>query len=179
MRPVATSTVASLLLLPLLDRTAPTQHGCRPTRRFQVAVARTRSRRRATLPLGRTTTSTTVRDVLQSSPAAVAGRRRRVRPCRRLDTSRVGRTPTVRASAVASAVTTAVVSPASSPNLRRPVRTLWAVKRFIMVAEWLACWRDSGAEGPGFKSHSRRCRVTVLGKLFTPVVPLFTKQRNL
>ena len=38
---------------------------------------------------------------------------------------------------------------------------------------------DSGAEGPGFKSRSRRCRVTVLGKLFTPVVPLFTKQRNL
>ena len=26
---------------------------------------------------------------------------------------------------------------------------------------------DSGAEGPGFKSQSRRCRVTVLGKLFT------------
>ena len=37
---------------------------------------------------------------------------------------------------------------------------------------------DSGAEGPGFKSHSRRCRVTVLGKLFTPIVPLFTKQQN-
>jgi len=38
---------------------------------------------------------------------------------------------------------------------------------------------DSGAEGPGFKSQSRRCRVTVLGKLFTPIVPLFTKQQNL
>jgi len=37
---------------------------------------------------------------------------------------------------------------------------------------------DSGAVGPGFKSQSRRCRVTVLGKLFTPTVPLFTKQRN-
>jgi len=34
---------------------------------------------------------------------------------------------------------------------------------------------DSGAEGPGFKSQPRRCRVTVLGKLFTPIVPLFTK----
>ena len=34
---------------------------------------------------------------------------------------------------------------------------------------------DSGAEGPGFKSESRRCRVTVLGKLFTPIVPLFTE----
>jgi len=37
---------------------------------------------------------------------------------------------------------------------------------------------DSGAEGPGFRSQSRRCRVTVLGKLFTPIVPLFTKQQN-
>jgi len=37
---------------------------------------------------------------------------------------------------------------------------------------------DSGAEGPRFKSESRRCRVTVLGKLFTPIVPLFTKQQN-
>ena len=36
---------------------------------------------------------------------------------------------------------------------------------------------DSGAEGPGFKSQLRRCRVTVLGKLFTPIVPLFTKQQ--
>jgi len=33
---------------------------------------------------------------------------------------------------------------------------------------------DSGAEGPGFKSQPLRCRVTVLGKLFTPIVPLFT-----
>ena len=31
---------------------------------------------------------------------------------------------------------------------------------------------DSGAEGPGFKSHPRRCRVAVLGKLFTPIVLL-------
>ena len=37
---------------------------------------------------------------------------------------------------------------------------------------------DSGAVGPGFKSQPRRCRVTVLGKLFTPIVPLFTNQRN-
>jgi len=33
---------------------------------------------------------------------------------------------------------------------------------------------DSGAEGLGFKSQSRRCQITVLGKLFTPV----TKQGN-
>jgi len=37
---------------------------------------------------------------------------------------------------------------------------------------------DSGAEGPGFKSQPQRCRVIVLSKLFTPIVPLFTKQRN-
>ena len=36
----------------------------------------------------------------------------------------------------------------------------------------------SGAEGPGFKSQSRCCRVTVLGKLLTPIMPLFTKQQN-
>ena len=36
---------------------------------------------------------------------------------------------------------------------------------------------DLGAEGPGFKSQPRRCRVTVLGKLFTPIVPLFSKQQ--
>jgi len=36
---------------------------------------------------------------------------------------------------------------------------------------------DPGAEGPGFKSQPRRCRVTVLGKLFTPIVPLFTKHK--
>ena len=53
---------------------------------------------------------------------------------------------------------------------------------FLMTSRWLASRvvsvLDSGAEGPGFKSQSRRCRVTVLGKLFTPIVPLFTKQRN-
>ena len=37
---------------------------------------------------------------------------------------------------------------------------------------------DSGAVGSGIKSQLRRCLVTVLGKLFTPAVPLFTKQWN-
>ena len=37
---------------------------------------------------------------------------------------------------------------------------------------------DSGTKGPGFKSQPRRCRVTVSGKLFTPIVPQFTKQQN-
>ena len=35
------------------------------------------------------------------------------------------------------------------------------------VADWLVCW-----------TQPRRCRVTVSGKLFTPIVLLFTKQRN-
>jgi len=46
------------------------------------------------------------------------------------------------------------------------------------VAEWLACWTQLKAEGPEFQSQPRRCRVTVLGKLFIPIVPLFTKQQN-
>ena len=50
------------------------------------------------------------------------------------------------------------------------------------IAGWLGSQvvsvLDSGAEGPGFKSQSRRCRVTVLGKLFTPIVPLFIKEQN-
>ena len=40
---------------------------------------------------------------------------------------------------------------------------MWLGSRVVSVL-------DSGAEG--------RCRVTVLGKLFTPIVPLFVKQRN-
>ena len=46
--------------------------------------------------------------------------------------------------------------------------TGWLGSRVVSVL-------DSDAEGPGFKSQSRRCRVTVLGKLFTPIVPVFTK----
>jgi len=48
----------------------------------------------------------------------------------------------------------------------------------VMLGSRVVSVLDSGAEGPGFKSQPRRCRVTVLGKLFTPVVPLFTKQQN-
>ena len=50
----------------------------------------------------------------------------------------------------------------------------------LQVQEWLGSRvvsvLDSGTEGPGFKSRPLRCRVTVLGKLFTPTVSLFTKQ---
>jgi len=45
------------------------------------------------------------------------------------------------------------------------------------VAEWLACWTQA-QKGRGFKSQSQRCPVTLLGKLFTPIVPLFTRQQN-
>jgi len=51
------------------------------------------------------------------------------------------------------------------------LNTGWPGSRVVSVL-------DSGAEGSGFKLQSRRCRVTVLGKLFTPIVPLFTKQQN-
>jgi len=37
---------------------------------------------------------------------------------------------------------------------------------------------DSGAVGSRLESQPRRCRVIVLGKLFTPIVPLFTNQRS-
>jgi len=41
------------------------------------------------------------------------------------------------------------------------------------VAEWLACWTQM-QKGLG----SNRSRDAVLGKLFTPIVPLFAKQQN-
>ena len=42
-----------------------------------------------------------------------------------------------------------------------------------LVAEWLACWTQAQRD-PG----SNRSRDAVLGKLFTPTVPLLTKQQN-
>ena len=59
----------------------------------------------------------------------------------------------------------------------------WGIPHFTLyILGWLGSRvvsvLESGAEGPGFKSQSRRCRVTVLGKLLTPIVPLFTKQQN-
>ena len=67
----------------------------------------------------------------------------------------------------------------SQPSLRNdnnnaqftPSNIAWLGSRVVSVL-------DSGAEGPGFKSQSRRCLVTVLGKLLTPIVPLFSKQQN-
>jgi len=56
-------------------------------------------------------------------------------------------------------------------GLRHIQQPQWLGSRVVSVL-------DSGAKGPRFKSQPRRCRVTGLGKLFTPIVPLFTKQRN-
>ena len=50
-------------------------------------------------------------------------------------------------------------------------RIAWLGSRMVSVL-------DSGAEGSDFISRPRRCRVTVLGKLFIPIVPVFTGQRN-
>jgi len=49
----------------------------------------------------------------------------------------------------------------------------------LIVGSRVASVLDSGAEGPGFKSQPRRCRVTVLGKLFTPIMPLFTPRSEI
>ena len=45
-----------------------------------------------------------------------------------------------------------------------------AIKLMVWLGSRVVSVLDSGAEGPGFKSQPRRCRVTVLGKLLTPVV---------
>ena len=58
---------------------------------------------------------------------------------------------------------------------------VWHYVSLTFLVGWLGSQvdsvLDSVAEGPEFKSQPRRCRVTVLGKLFTPIVPLVTKQR--
>jgi len=52
----------------------------------------------------------------------------------------------------------------------------------FLVTGWLGSQvvsvLDSGVEGHVFKLQPKRCRITVLGKLFTPIKPLFTKQQN-
>ena len=78
-----------------------------------------------------------------------------------------------------------VVVPVTSSNSKysvTPVRGFRKLSSAISTVAWLdsrvVSVLDSGAEGPRFKSQSQRCRVTVLGKLSTPIVPLFTKQHN-
>ena len=51
-----------------------------------------------------------------------------------------------------------------------PWKLLYAHVIFLSLAEWLACWTQL-QKGPGSnRSH--------LGKLFTSIVPVFTKQQN-
>ena len=82
----------------------------------------------------------------------------------------------------AGAGTAAAVSSASPPPLPPPAhpRDIYSAQTAGALALQVLCrprWLgsrvvsvlDSGAEGPGFKSQPRLCRVTVLGKLFTPV----------
>jgi len=45
------------------------------------------------------------------------------------------------------------------------------------VAEWLACWAQA-QKGVWVQIAAATLSATVLGKLFTPIVPMFTKQRN-
>jgi len=54
-------------------------------------------------------------------------------------------------------------------------KTIW---RLQWLSSQVVSMLDSGAEEPGFNSQLRRCRVKVLGKLFTPIVPMFTKEQN-
>ena len=69
-----------------------------------------------------------------------------------------------------SAVYDCLVDHASSANFNGFTMP-WLGSRVAIVL-------DSRAGGPGFESQPRRCRVTVLGKLFTPIVTLYTKQRS-
>jgi len=78
----------------------------------------------------------------------------------------------------ARTITTTQRSSSFSWNMTAPwssfVLVGWLGSRVVSVL-------DSGTESrrrPGFKSQPRRCGVTVLGKLLTTIVPLFTKQQN-
>jgi len=64
------------------------------------------------------------------------------------------------------------------PGLSRVTLVVRHIIIIIIIIIIIFIHLSAGAEGPGFKSQSRRCRVTVLGKLLTPIVPLFTKQEN-
>jgi len=75
---------------------------------------------------------------------------------------------------------------AFEPRCQKPICIRYVSPRKLSLTLEIGRWLgsrvvsvlDSGAEGPGFKSQPRHCRVTVLDKLFTPIVPLFTKQQH-
>jgi len=84
------------------------------------------------------------------------------------------KTPAPPPAAAAAAAAAAAPATATCDAFHIPAATVssgWLGSRVVSVL-------DSGAEGPGFKSQPRRCRGTVLGKLFIPIVPLLTKQQN-
>ena len=64
-----------------------------------------------------------------------------------------------------------VTTPAASFRDEMKARQLFLSRELLRLLLRVVSVLDSGAEGPGFKSQPRRCRVTVLGKLFTPIVP--------
>jgi len=66
-----------------------------------------------------------------------------------------------------------------SLDLHRHTRTsvLHGISMSCLVAEWLACWTQV-LKGPGSNRSRDAVGLTVLGKLFIPIVPLFTKQQN-
>ena len=76
-----------------------------------------------------------------------------------------------RSSATCDAPRAAAAARQSTDPANRTLYIAWLGSRVVSVL-------DSGVVGPRFKSQSRRCRVKVLGKLFTPIVPLFTRQQN-
>ena len=59
-------------------------------------------------------------------------------------------------------------------SLNLPSVYITAFQQVTIGAGWLdsrvVSVLDSGTEGPGFKSQPWRCRVTVLGEVFTPIV---------
>jgi len=66
----------------------------------------------------------------------------------------------------------------SSVSFNRSVLSLNEYVICYVTSGWLGSRVVSVLDSGGFKSQPRRCRVTILGKLFTLIVPLFTKKRN-
>jgi len=86
-----------------------------------------------------------------------------------------GRMPLIRRSSNANDDRPTPSSCCLIPRLRVvPARPIANITSQDYIGSRVVSVLDSAAEGPGFKSQSRRCRVTVLGKLFTPI----TEQQN-
>ena len=106
-----------------------------------------------------------------------ARRRRRMRGCRAAAAAAAGRHSA--SQLIQPAQLTQERTAATWQHAQPPA---WIYTILLYSPGWLGSRvvsvLDSGAEAPGFKSQPRCCRVTVLGKLFTPIVPMFTNQRN-